>query len=81
MNRYIKVSGSNWKESRGGDGERENQKIMHLYIYMPVQEMQETWFWFDPWVRKFPWRKKWLPTSIFWPRKSHGQKSLASYSP
>jgi len=21
---------------------------------------------FDPWVRKIPWRKEWLPTPIFW---------------
>ena len=22
---------------------------------------------FDPWVRKIPWRRKWLPIPIFWP--------------
>ena len=27
------------------------------------------------------WRKKWQPTSVFLPGKSHGQRSLASYSP
>ena len=21
---------------------------------------------FDPWVRKIPWRREWLPTPIFW---------------
>ena len=21
--------------------------------------------WFDPWVRKIPWRKKWQPTPVF----------------
>ena len=35
----------------------------------------------DPWVRKIPWRKKWQPASVFLPGKSHGQKSLAGYSP
>ena len=27
------------------------------------------------------WRKKWLPTPVFLPRESHGQKSLADPSP
>ena len=36
--------------------------------------MQETWF--DPWVRKIPWRRKWQSAPVFLPRESHGQKSL-----
>ena len=36
---------------------------------------------FDPWVGKIPWRRKWQPTSEFLPEKSHGQRSLVSYSP
>jgi len=36
---------------------------------------------FNPWVRKIPWRRKWQPTPVFLPEKSHGQKSLAGYSP
>ena len=39
--------------------------------------MQETWF--DSWVRKIPWRRKWQPTPVFLPRKSHGQRSLVKY--
>ena len=35
---------------------------------------------FDPWVGKIPWRRKWQPTPVFLPGKSHGQKSLAGYS-
>ena len=35
----------------------------------------------DPWVRKFPWRRKWQPTPILLPGKSHGQSSLVGYSP
>ena len=34
---------------------------------------------FDPWVRKIPRRRKWQPTSVFFPGESHGQ-SLAGYS-
>ena len=36
---------------------------------------------FDPWVRKIPWRKKWQPTPVIMPEKSHRQKSLAGVSP
>ena len=29
---------------------------------------------FDLWVRKIPWRRKWQPTPVFLPGKSHGQR-------
>ena len=32
---------------------------------------------FDPWIGKIPWRRKWRPTPVFLPGKSHGQKNLA----
>ena len=32
-------------------------------------------------VRKVSWRRKWQPTPVFFPGKSHGQRSLAGYSP
>jgi len=32
---------------------------------------------FDPWVGKIPQRRKWQPTPVFLPGKSHGQRSLA----
>ena len=35
----------------------------------------------DPWVAKIPWRRERLPTPVFWPGKSHGQKSLEGSSP
>ena len=38
-------------------------------------------FRFDPWVGKTPWRRKWQPTLGFLPGESHGQRSLAGYSP
>ena len=34
----------------------------------------------DPWVRKIPWRRKWQPTPVLLPGKSHGQRSLVDYS-
>ena len=36
---------------------------------------------FDPWVGKIPWRRVWQPTPVFLPGESHGQSSLAGYSP
>ena len=27
---------------------------------------------FDPWIGKIPWRRKWQPTPVFLPGKSHG---------
>ena len=30
--------------------------------------------------QKDPWRRKWQPTSVFLPMKSHGQRSLVDYS-
>ena len=36
---------------------------------------------FNPWTGKIPWRRKWQPTSVFFPGKSHGQRSLAGYGP
>ena len=40
--------------------------------------MQEPWF--DPWVRKIPWRRTWEPTRVLLPGESHGQSSLAGCS-
>ena len=36
---------------------------------------------FYPWVGKIPWRRKWQPAPVLLPGKSHGQRSLAGYSP
>ena len=36
---------------------------------------------FNPWVGKIPWRREWQPTPVFLPGESHGQRSLAGYSP
>jgi len=36
---------------------------------------------FNPWVRKIPRRRKWLPTPVFLPGEFFGQRSLAGYSP
>ena len=33
------------------------------------------------WIRLIFWRRKWQPTPVLLPGKSHGQRSLAGYSP
>ena len=44
----------------------------HTHIWRPG---------FDPWCGKIPWRRKWQPTPVILPEKSHGQRSLVGYSP
>jgi len=36
---------------------------------------------FYPWVGKVPWRRKWQPSPVLFPGKSHGWKSLVGYCP
>ena len=36
---------------------------------------------FDSWVGRISWRRAWQPTPVFLPGESHGQRSLAGYSP
>ena len=36
---------------------------------------------FNPWVRRIPWKREWLPTPVFLPGEFHGQRNLAGYSP
>ena len=36
---------------------------------------------FDPWVGKIPWRRERQPTPVSLHGESHGQRSLAGYSP
>ena len=47
-----------------------------IYVYMQHRGPR-----FDPWVEKIPWRRKWQPTPVLLPGRSHGWRSLASYSP
>ena len=35
---------------------------------------------FDPWAGKIPWARKWQPTSVLFPGKLRGQRSLVGYS-
>ena len=63
-------------------------KVIHIYIYgLPwwlrgltiCPQYRRPGF--NPWVGKIPRRREWLPILVFWPGKSHGQRSLVGYSP
>ena len=41
-----------------------------------LSTMRETWVRSLGW--EVPWRRKWQPTPVLLPRKSHGQRSLVS---
>ena len=45
------------------------------------KEEQNSRILMENWVGKIPWRRKWQPTPVLLPGKSHGQKSLIGYSP
>ena len=36
---------------------------------------------FNPWCRKTPWRREWLPTPVFLHGEFHEQKNLVGHSP
>ena len=36
---------------------------------------------FDPWIGKILWGRKWQPTPVLLPGKSHEQRSMVGYSP
>ena len=75
-------------QPRGGIWEGGSQGRGYMYIdsaslvaqmLKRLSAVRETWF--DPWVRKIPWRSKWQPSPVLLPGKSHGWKSLVGYSP
>ena len=51
--------------------------VAQMVKNLPVK--QETWF--NPWVGKIPWKRKWQPTPVLLPGKFHGWRSLVGYSP
>ena len=57
---------------------------INLWFYQWLSGKESTWQCrrpgFGSWVRKIPWRMKWQLTPVFFPGKSHGQRSLVGYS-
>ena len=54
-------------------------QTLEVQMVKNLPAMQEIRF--DPLVGKIPWSRKWHPTLVFLAGKSHGQRSLAGYSP
>ena len=54
---------------------------MALVVKNPPAQAGDIKCGFYPWVEKIPCRRAWQPTPVFWPGESHGQRSLAGYSP
>ena len=49
---------------------------------LPMQDTQRSMrHRFVSWLKKIPWWRAWQSTPVFLPRESHGQRSLAGYSP
>ena len=47
-----------------------------------LKDLPSVWeTWVRSLVRRIPWRSEWLPTPVFLPGESHGQRSLVGYSP
>ena len=65
------------------------EKFNYVYIYawgFPGGSDGKEWLqcWrprFSPRVGKIHWRRKWQPTSVLLPGKSHGQRNLVACSP
>ena len=55
------------KITADGDCSHEIKRRLLLRFGRPV---------FCPWVWKIPWRRKWQPTPVLLPRKSHGRRTL-----
>ena len=58
----------------GSEGKESSCKKKKKRIFLQCRRPR-----FNHLVRKIPWRRKWPPTLIFWPREFHGQRSLAGY--
>ena len=47
-----------------------------LVVKNPPADVGDMRLEFNPWVRKIPWRREWLPTPAFLTGKSQEQRSL-----
>ena len=72
----------------------EGNNIFLFYVYLWVSQVAllvknllanagdgRKRFGFDPRVGEIPWRRKWQPTPVFFPRESHGHRSLTCCGP
>ena len=69
-------SGTSGKEPAANSDHRVAKSQTWLSDWTELKRLR-----FNPWVGKIPWRRAWQPTPAFLPGESHGQRSLAGYSP
>ena len=68
--------GAWWAKSPRG-----HKRVGHYLVTKQQQCRRRKSCALDPWVRKIPWSRKWKPTPVLSPGKSHGQRSLAGCNP
>ena len=72
-----KIKRQQFREMRGTNTVHwASQVAQRQRIHLPSRRLG-----FNSWVGKIPWKRKWQPTPVFLPGKSHGQRSLVGYSP
>ena len=55
--------------------------VFWMLSFKPTFSMQCWRPWFNLWVGKIPWKREWQSTPGSFPGESHGQRSLAGFSP
>ena len=55
--------------------------VLHMFWISTLNLIYTLQIFFHPCVGKISYRRKWQPTPVFLAGKSHGQRSLAGYSP
>ena len=66
-------------KEKGERERREGYQVAQWYrVYLKYRRGRGCKF--DPWVEEIPWGRKWQPTPVCMPGKSHGQRSLMGYS-
>ena len=76
----MRINGTEFESARYIiDAQQNNWASLVAQTVKNLPAVQETRL--DLWLGKIPWRWKWLPTPVFLPGESHGQKNLVGYSP
>ena len=74
----------------------ETELKLHIYLHIYIIYTQTSWlpawlsgkefacqcrrYGFNPRLGKIPWRRKWQPTPVFFPGKSHRRRSVTDYN-
>ena len=67
--------GTRWWEMRLKE---ESVEAKHKRFLMNCKVLSTS---ISPWAGTIPWGREWLPTPVFLPGESHGQRNLMGYSP